>query len=436
MTGRARFNQPEMAPALLAPRQAPAAPLLMTVGVDPDASQTLHTLAIRRGFRLRACTSACAWRAAQGLAARGARPELLFLLDADAASGLERLRPLAQEVIVVVNAEQLRARCRELAAAEVTVLCRPLNGSFLDRMLCDAAAEFRRGRRYLAPANRGTPPLARFGSLHGSATVMRELFTRIGRMARSDGSVLIYGERGTGKARVARSLHDEGRHASGPFVVVDGRRLLEGAGCSDPREEFWPRTLQRARGGTLFINHLCAIAPQAQIPLLRALETATVTRAGAQRAGLQPLRLIAAVDREPLAAMDAGNLRRDVYERLAQFVLRLPPLRERRHDVVGLARLFLDELNQQYGTAKRLSPEAEQVMSSHAWPVNVRELRNVVEYAHGGRRDGACAHAGCSAEKCAHGVGPDVIGPGNLPLAVGGGDPFADGEAGQLRDVV
>ncbi|MFU8815808.1 MAG: sigma-54-dependent transcriptional regulator [Pseudomonadales bacterium] len=418
---RHQEHQPR-APASLGPRNPADAPLLMAVGGDPETLRLLQVWARRRGFRWRACSSS--------EAARGVAPELLFLLEADASDDLDRLRRLARDVILVVSPEQLPARCRQRPAEGVHLLCRPLDWRFVDRLLGDLAADFQCDLRYRRPGHRRPPPLDRFANLHGSATIMKELFARMRRIAAGDGAVLVYGERGTGKARAARGLHDEGRRAAGPFVLVDGRNLSDGAGGAEGSSEFWLEQLEHARGGSLFVNHLCALPPAAQISLLRALEVA-------QRAGLRSLRLIAAVNGDPLTAIAAGSLRQDLYDRLAAFVLRLPPLRERRHDVVGLAWWFLDELNQRHGTAKRLSPEAAQAMSGHAWPGNVRELRNVLEYAHGGHgHRGVCAHAGCSDSKCAHDIGPDLIGPGNLPLAVGGGDPFADGESGQLRDVV
>jgi two-component system, NtrC family, response regulator HydG len=391
----------------------------MAVGVDPDTARMLQGLAHERGFRWRACSSAASLRAAEALAARHARPDLVFLLDADAARSADILRKVAQEIILVVDPDQLR-RPRE-SHPEVDLLCRPLDRRFVGRLLDDVAAEFQRTLGYSHGA--GAPPLDQFGGLEGSAAVMRQLFQHMRRMARSGGSVLIYGERGTGKARAAEALHRAGRGAAGPFVVVDARDgspiptgPWAGGRNSDPQGSFWAERFERARGGTLFVDHLGELPLQAQIPLLQALENPSVTRSGGSPVGLRPVRVIAAVDRDPLVAIRGGRLRQDLYDRLGRFVVRVPPLRERQHDVVDLAWQFLSELNDRFGTAKVLSREATELMKRHAWPGNVGELKNVIEHAH--------ASAG------------EVIGPESLPSAVSGGDALADREAGELGDIV
>jgi DNA-binding NtrC family response regulator len=383
----------------------------------------LRNLAHERSFRWRACSSATGILAAETLYARHARPDLVFLLDSEAIGSLETLRRVAQEIVLVVDADQLAGLSGSNAPhpLEADLLCRPLDRRFVGRLLDDVAAEFQRALGYVQGA--GAPPLERFGGLEGSSAVMRQLFQHMRRMARGGGSVLIYGERGTGKARAAEALHDAGRGASGPFVVVDARDC--NAVAAEPRTggqspaatgNFWSERFEQARGGTLFVDHLNELPLQAQIPLLRALENPSITRGGGHPVGWRPVRVIAAIDRDPLTAIRGGRLRQDLYDRLGSFVLRLPPLRERRHDLVDLARLFTHELNERSGTNKVLAWEAVEVMMRHDWPGNLAELKNVVEHAHA--------------------IASEVIGPGELPSAVGGRDAFADGEAGELGDVV
>jgi two-component system, NtrC family, response regulator AtoC len=392
--------------------------VIVAVGDDASTTHVLRDLAHERGFRWREIVDAdvdC------GTYASRAPADVMFLLDDAALRHRQELRPLAQYVIAVLDPEQMPMTGGDLPAAGIDPLCRPLDPRFLGRLLDEVGAEFQRGKEYADPYSDG-PPLDQLGGLHGGSPIMLQVFQHMRRMAASDGSILLYGERGTGKARAARALHEAGRSASGSFLVVDARaaepdrrmRALT-TEATDPSGGFWSECLERARGGTLFVNHLPDISLQAQIPLLRALECPSVTRAAVSRPG-RPARVIAAVDLDPLTAIRAGRLRQDLYDRLAHFVLRMPPLKERQHDLHGLSRLFLEELNQRFGTRKALSVEACEVMSRHHWPGNLAELKNVLEYAHT--------------------VSGEVILAENLPSAVCGGDAFANGETRQFRDIV
>jgi DNA-binding NtrC family response regulator len=403
--------------ASLGPRSGSAAPLVMAVGADPETCGLLRGLAGELGCRFRSFAS-FADVSREASFTPQSQPELLFLLDVDAAAGLERLQAAAREVIVVVDPDQLPPPGTPRPA---DLLCRPLDPRFVRQLLQDLAAEFQRRSDYADDLH--VPPMERFGGLQGSAPVMRQLFMHMRRIARSGASVLVYGERGTGKTLAARALHQASRCAAGPFVVVDGRDVdhqenspRAGTRTSDSRANFWAERFEAARGGTLFVNHLNELPLQAQIPLLRALENPAILGGGGHPGGWRPVRVIAAVDRDPLAAIRGGKLRQDLYDRLADFVLRLPPLRERRNDLAGLARLFLRELNARSGTAKVLTREASEAMSRHAWPGNVSELKNVMEHAHA--------------------IAGEAIGVGALPSAVCGGDAFANCEAGQLGDIV
>jgi two-component system, NtrC family, response regulator AtoC len=407
-------GRPHRVAAALRPRAA--APLVVVVGQDPDTARMLQSLTQERGFRWRAFADGEG--AKQGIAGRDA---VVFLLDPQALSHRDALRPLADDLIAVLDPDQMPGVCAELAFAGLDLLCRPLDPRFIARLLDDVGAEFYRGLECTDP-RRGGPPLEQFGGLQGGSPIMRQVFQHLRRMAANDASVLIYGERGSGKARAARVLHDAGRRADGPFLMVDARaaepdRRMQALTTvtTDPTGGFWPECLERARGGTLFVNHVGDLSLQAQIPLLRALETPALTRTAVSRPS-PPARLITAVDRDPLAAIRCGRLRQDLYDRLAHFVLRMPPLRERNHDLLGMARLFLEDLNRQSGTAKGLSREAMEVMSRHSWPGNLAELKNVLDHAHA--------------------VGGDVIVPADLPSAVSGGNAFANREPGQFRDIV
>jgi two-component system, NtrC family, response regulator AtoC len=388
----------------------------MAVGTDPEIVPVLRRLALERGMRWGACERPALAQVRRSLAGGDERPDLVFVLDAAALDHIECLRKDSQEVILVLDPDR-RVDREASRHADIAVLCRPLDPRFVARLLDEVVEERRRALGCLDPAADPLAQMERFGGMEGGSANMRRLFAHMQRMAASTASVLIYGERGTGKARAALALHQASRCASSAFVVVDGRDDLsfqEGPAVTDPlsRRSLLPERIEAARGGTLFINHVNDLSPHVQIPLLRTLEGPPFSRSP----GPEAVRVIAAVDRDPLAAIRAGRLRQDLYDRLAQFVLRIPPLRERGHDVVDLARLFLRDRNEQCGSDKILSREAIGALCRHPWPGNVGELKNVIEHAH--------ARAG------------PVIGVEDLPSAVGGGYAFPDREAGKFRDIV
>jgi DNA-binding NtrC family response regulator len=139
---------------------------------------------------------------------------------------------------------------------------------------------------------------------------------------------------------------------------------------------------ERADGGTLFLDEITEMPQEVQVKLLRVLETGKFRRVGGEVDQASTVRILAATNRSPEQAVASGKLREDLYFRVARFVLRMPPLRERGQDIVGLARNFLTELNEQNGTGCTLSAAAENALVEHAWPGNVRELRSAIEQAY------------------------------------------------------
>lgn len=232
------------------------------------------------------------------------------------------------------------------------------------------------------------PVLPSFGALVGTSLPMRRLFGLLGKIAESDINVLIEGESGTGKELVATEIVQRGSRADKPFVVVDCGAIspslveselfghVRGAFTGADRERMG--AFEAADGGTVFLDEIGELPLELQPKLLRALEAREIRRVGESRARRVNVRVISATNRDLEREVNKGRFREDLYFRLAVISARLPPLRERRDDLLILVRTFL----QQLGTPEeeRLFPAQVLVdMSRHDWPGNVRELRNYVE---------------------------------------------------------
>ena len=209
-------------------------------------------------------------------------------------------------------------------------------------------------------------------------------------VADSTATVLIHGESGTGKEQLARLIHDHSRRARGPFVAVNcaaiPETLLETELFGHEKGAFTGAAarrvgrFERATGGTLFLDEVGDMSPGMQAKILRALQEEEIERVGGDRPISVDVRILAATNRDLDVEVEAGRFREDLYYRLAVVVLKLPPLRERGDDVVMLARHFLEHFARKHGRAvHEISAGAMDLLRSHGWPGNIRQLRNVVE---------------------------------------------------------
>jgi DNA-binding NtrC family response regulator len=245
------------------------------------------------------------------------------------------------------------------------------------------------------PARKARVPakveLKRFGALYGNSPPMEQLYQMIAKVAATDATVLIHGESGTGKELVARTIHDLSSRRDKPFIAVNcgaiSSTLIEAELFGHERGSFTGahRThkgyFERATGGTLFLDEISEMAPELQVELLRVLENGTLHRVGGDQEIKVQVRVLAATNRKPEAAVAQGLLREDLMYRLAVFPIIIPALRERPGDAQLLARHFLELLNDEHGADKKFSARALTLTEEHPWLGNVRELKNVVERA-------------------------------------------------------
>ncbi len=294
------------------------------------------------------------------------------------------------EFILVSNGE-LNAFVDQFTAHTACYHLRtPLDIPRLSDLLRDLHSELLSHLDTTAPRHKSE--LDQFGLLVGSSAPMHRLYRMIRKAARADAKVLVIGESGVGKELVANTLHLTGARAEGPFVAINCGALspelveselfghVKGAftGASKDRAGVF----ERARGGTLFLDEVTEMPLEMQVKLLRVLENNEFKPVGSDASKQADVQVIAASNRDPQEALENGHLRQDLYFRLSQFPIHVPPLRERGEDIIGLAKHFLLYRNNEEHTEKRISEGALSRLSQHHWPGNVRELKHVIERAY------------------------------------------------------
>jgi DNA-binding NtrC family response regulator len=226
----------------------------------------------------------------------------------------------------------------------------------------------------------------------GGSPAIAQVIRQVGQVAESSFTVLVQGETGTGKELVARAIHQQSPRRQAPFVAVDcgaiPETLVESELFGHERGAFTGAQTKReghfqlAKGGTLFLDEIGNIPVATQAKLLRALEQREVQPLGSTRPVAVDVRIIAATNAELEEGVKSGRFRADLFYRLGEFTMTLPPLRTRREDIDHLAQRFLDEVSMELRRpVRRIAEEAMQALLRHDWPGNVRELKNVIRKA-------------------------------------------------------
>ncbi len=282
----------------------------------------------------------------------------------------------------------------------------------------------------------------------GVSRAWKEVLTQASKVASAETTVLLTGESGTGKEVLARFLHSSSRRARGPFVALNCAALpdalLESELFGHEKGAFTgahasrPGRLELAQGGVLFLDEVGETSPSVQAKLLRVLQERDFQRLGGTRTLKADLRIVAATNRDLRSAMARGTFREDLFYRLAVFEIRIPPLRERREDVLPLAGAFLEEIGSELGRpAAGISRDAREALLRYAWPGNTRELRNVLERASILCDGGLVTHEHLvlpSAGPAAAGSALPAVAP-SAPPSHGGPPTTGTGEGSSLADL-
>jgi len=295
------------------------------------------------------------------------------------------------EIIVLRPREDAAERARLLASGCLAVLWLGLPDAmltgtikvFVDRRRDDALRRMRADR----PDERYS-----LNDFIYESPAMQRFLALARRVVPSDSALLILGETGVGKERLARAIHAEGPRAGGPFLAVNcgalAESLLESELFGHEEGAFTGATrahrgyFEMAHRGTLFLDEIGEMPPHVQVKLLRVLEDRRVLRVGGERPIKVDVRVMAATNRELEADVASKRFRSDLYYRLAVVTLTLPPLRERREDVPLLVRHYVEYFRALVGRpVTGASADAMAALAAYDWPGNVRELINVVERA-------------------------------------------------------
>jgi two-component system, NtrC family, nitrogen regulation response regulator NtrX len=323
----------------------------------------------------------------------GRRPVDVILLDVwlpgiDGLTTLSRLRErrVDAEVVIISGHGNVESAVRAIKMGAFDFVEKPLS---LDKTILVVRNALR--QRQLETENRALRAhVDRRLVMVGESHEIRQLREQIAMAAPTNGRVLIYGENGTGKELVARSVHALSRRRSGPFIEVNCAAIpeelieselfghMKGAftgAVSDRRGRF-----EAADGGTIFLDEIADMSLKTQAKVLRVLQEQVVDPVGGTQSVKVDVRVLAATNKELPSEIRAGRFREDLFFRLNVIPIFVPPLRDRDEDIPLLAEHFMAELAREYGRrSKTLDASAVVALRRYAWPGNVRELRNVIE---------------------------------------------------------
>jgi len=324
-------------------------------------------------------------------------PDLVLLdLRLPDMDGIEVLRALKVRhpetaVIIITGFGQIQSAVEAMKAGATDYLEKPFE--HLDKLKLAVARSLEevRARREIQRLHRLQEKEYRVDQLIGDSEGTRRLRELIGKLARSEAAtILIHGESGTGKELVARGLHYESSRRDSPFMEVNCAAITETLfeselfghekGAFTDAKAAKKGLMELADRGTLFLDEVSEMSLNSQAKFLRVLQERVLRRVGGTRDIKVDLRIIAATNRPLETRVKEGQFREDLFYRLNVIPIHIPPLRERRDDIMPLARHFVVDANTRFHKSiKGFTPEAERLMAGYQWPGNVRELRNLIE---------------------------------------------------------
>src|SRR5438309_3742002 len=363
-------------------------PTILIVDDEPGVRTALTGVLHDEGYAVEAVASgeACLDRLPRG-------PVDLIVLDVwlpgmDGLATLQRLRErqVDAQVVLISGHGNIESAVRAIKLGAFDFVEKPLS---LEKTVLVIRNALR--QRKLEAENRALRArVDRTHTMVGESYAMRQLRAQVAMAAPTNGRVLIYGENGTGKELVARTIHSLSRRRSGAFVEVNcaaiPEELIESELFGHVRGAFTGAVADRrgkfeaADGGTIFLDEIGDMSVKTQAKVLRVLQEQTLEPIGGTQRIKVDARVLAATNKDLQAEIRAGRFREDLYFRLNVIPIFVPPLRERQEDIPLLADHFMSEFAREYGRrVKSFEPGTVSVLQHYPWPGNVRELRNVIE---------------------------------------------------------
>jgi len=363
-------------------------PSILVVDDEPGVRSSLSGVLRDEGYDVEAAASGeeCLDRAALG--AYDVIVLDVWLPGVDGLVTLQRLRErkIDAQVVMISGHGNIESAVRAIKMGAFDFVEKPLS---IEKTVLVVRNALR--QRDLEKENRALR--ARVDRQHvmiGESFAMRQLREQVDMAAPTNGRVLIYGDNGTGKELVARTVHQHSRRRTGPFVEVNcaaiPEELIESELFGHQKGAFTgavadkPGRFEQADGGTIFLDEIADMSLKTQAKVLRVLQEQVMERVGGTQRIKVDVRVLAATNKDLPAEIRSGRFREDLYFRLNVIPIFVPPLRDRQDDIPLLADHFMAMLAGEYGRRpKRLAPEAAGRLQQYAWPGNVRELRNVIE---------------------------------------------------------
>ncbi len=322
-------------------------------------------------------------------------PDML-LLDVkmpgiDGMEVLKRVKEMEPElpVVLITAYAEIPASVAAMRAGAFDYLAKPFDHAEVMRVVRSALAERERRRQSCSQPDLGDAGLR---EMMGPSDAVTRIIREVNRVAQSDFSVIIQGETGSGKELVARAIYKLSRRAGAPFIPLDcgaiPETLIESELFGYQKGAFTgavaPKAgkFEAAQGGTLFLDEIGNLPLGSQTRLLRVLQEKAVLRLGATKPIKIDVRLLTASNQELQGLVESGQMRGDLYFRLNEFTITIPPLRERKDDIPYLAKRFLDLTNKElHKNVQRFSEYCLEALLSYNWPGNVRQIRSVIRRA-------------------------------------------------------
>lgn len=299
--------------------------------------------------------------------------------------------PNSPGIVVLMDREDLGLQAKYQAAGADAVLCQELADDILEEML-STAIDLRIDLITKSVAARRAVARPQLSDFVTSSPAMQVFVRTVRQVVDSDVPLLILGETGTGKERLARAVHGESNRSAGPFISVNcgavPENLIESELFGHEEGAFTGATRARrgcfemAHRGTIFLDEIAEMPLNLQVKLLHVLQDLEIRPVGSERSIAVDVRVMAATNRDILEEVTERRFRRDLYYRLSVVTLELPSLRERVEDIPSLAESFVEDLSKRVGRKiDGIAPAAREALCAYAWPGNIRELINVIERA-------------------------------------------------------